>query len=350
MFYLYFVLISSLLLSLFDINKKKNSLGGVYFLLVLILIVFDGFKNYYLFSDQAGYEENLLFLDFSGRDNIGFQLLNRFFNHFSSSYTVLSTVIATFVLTVFSITFKKYSPNKWLSLFLFIVTNYIMAMLAIKQYIAMAICLLSIKYIFNRQQIKFIICVALAVSFHTSAAIFLPIYYLYGIDITRKKAILLAIFIVLFIIGFQLLIQYVLNFVGSSYAFYMDNYESESGGEATWNRAIFKLAILLVFIYSLGEKCVSDNLNHFVLCNMILSFMICAGGVGLFGIFRLREFYFLGDVLGIPIMLSNLKNQPLIKKIIIPFFCIAYVVLLFNSFVEMVNTNFAQGYRFIWER
>lgn len=334
-----------------SINSSKKNERVLYCFFCFLLIFLDAFKNYYLLSDQAGYEYNLLFLDFDeGRNNIGFQYLLTLVHYIYDDYVFLSLIVASIIIGLFASCFEKYSPHKWLSLFIFFITNYIMAMLAIRQYIAMAICAWSVKYILGKKQIPYLICIFLAFTFHSTAVIFLPVYYLSNWEYSKKNLYYLFGSLIVVIIGFQAIaFAFVSRFAGD-YAFYLMDYESTAEGFGSWNRALTKLFILLVFLYTLKGKAFNGTFNKFVFANMVMSFAICAGGVGLFGIFRLKEFYIFGDAIGIPVILSNLKNQNALKKILVVAAVIVYIALLLYSFRGVYETNFANGYKFIWEK
>jgi hypothetical protein len=224
-----------------------------------------------------------------------------------------------------------------------------MAMLAVRQYIAMAICVLSIKYIYQREQFKFLLLIFAAFMFHSTAAVALPIYYIYGISYTRRNRILLAVGAILSAFLFQAAVKIFLNKVATDYAFYVSDYEDNADGTASWERPLSKLFILGVYLYTLRGRVFNQGINLLVLINMILSFVICAGGVGLFGIFRLKEYFLLGDVIGIPLIIYYSRHKPVLTKIICILSVAVYIALLLYSFVGVYKQNFVYGYKFIWE-
>lgn len=61
-----------------------------------------------------------------------------------------------------------------------------------RQSIAMCICLFAYEFAKNRKIIGFIITVLLAASVHQTAIVFLPVYYIAGMDFNRKNIILSA--------------------------------------------------------------------------------------------------------------------------------------------------------------
>lgn len=328
---------------------QKNDNYAVYTLLVVLLILYNGLKKYSLFSDQLGYEYNLIHLDFSeGRNNIGYQLLNIVVHYIYNDYVFLSFIVSIFVFGTYSYFIKKLSPYPCFSLFIFFITNYIMAMLAVRQYISMAICISSIPFIFERKAMHYWICVIVAATFHSSALIFAPIYYLYGLEFTKRNILLISIGSIIVIFSFQILIKYIVGHVAGDYAFYLDDYESENG-LGSWDRAISKLFILFVFCVALKKHSIDKGINLFTLCNMLLSFVVCAGGVGLFGVFRLKEFFLLGDVLAIPLIFKYSYRHSFFKRGMIYIGTILYIYALVKSFWGVYETNFINGYKFFWE-
>ncbi len=111
-------------------------------------------------------------------------------------YAVFS-VLAVGLVALFS---YRYSPLPWLSMFAFLTLNYYyMSMNLLRQAIAGIICLYAYQFCKERKLVPFLLVVVLAASFHKTALILLPVYFLAQIALTK---ITLAVYGGLFFLGF----------------------------------------------------------------------------------------------------------------------------------------------------
>ena len=93
--------------------------------------------------------------------------------------------------------FKRYTPNLYLSLLLFYTLS-MGVMGSNRQLIALAICIYAVKFIIDKKPFVFLLLIFLAVLFHTTALIFV-IYYFLNRNI--KPVPFLSILVFAFIIG-----------------------------------------------------------------------------------------------------------------------------------------------------
>ena len=73
---------------------------------------------------------------------------------------------------------------------------------AIKQGIAIGFCVYSLKYVFRRKPINYLICILIAFMFHASALVFIPVYFFWSYErnVTEWKKILIIIVSILFVL------------------------------------------------------------------------------------------------------------------------------------------------------
>lgn len=82
---------------------------------------------------------------------------------------------------------KRFSKPVWLGVFLFFALGiYTDSFNILRQTIAMYICWLSIPFIVKRSFAKFLLITLLAFSFHKTALVFIPVYFLFNIKFTGK--------------------------------------------------------------------------------------------------------------------------------------------------------------------
>ena len=88
-------------------------------------------------------------------------------------------IIAIFQIGSLALVFRKYSPNFWLSFFMFVVsTDYLSWMHnGMRQFIAVAMILAGFPYLVDKQYFKMIMLILVASLFHGSALIMIPIIF-----------------------------------------------------------------------------------------------------------------------------------------------------------------------------
>lgn len=118
---------------------------------------------------------------------LGFIYLNKIISLFSGDPRFYLSVLNAFILTSLGVFIYKNSENICLSYFIFISLGYWGNSLnALRQFVAIAILLTSIKYIVDKKFLKFLILVLLATTIHTSAFSFIIIYPFSQIKLTKK--------------------------------------------------------------------------------------------------------------------------------------------------------------------
>lgn len=112
-----------------------------------------------------------------------------------SDYKHFFLLVAGFQMYCLVYTFRRYSPNFWLSIFLFVVsTDYLSWMQnGIRQFIAVCITFAAFDLMVKCKYIKFSIVVLLAAQIHGSAIIMLPLaYIMQGQALNRKTLLTIA--------------------------------------------------------------------------------------------------------------------------------------------------------------
>lgn len=110
-------------------------------------------------------------------------------------------ITAFFIAGAYFLALRKYSPNFVLGVLLFYTGSYFSANNITRQYIAIAISLFGIKYIIDNKPWNFFLCVLLALGFHASAVVVIPLYFLSKNKFTKNHIIaytVIGILVVLF--------------------------------------------------------------------------------------------------------------------------------------------------------
>lgn len=147
---------------------------------------------------------------FTHKFEFGYVILNRLLGMVFEGDRVLVLCVGILIFLPFFRWIRRESGNPAMSLLLFVALGfYTHAFLMYRQLCAMAILTLAYRFVRERKGIPFLLTVLLAMSFHRTAAIFLPVYFLYSIPADRR--LMAAAVIGSFVVG--LLGKPILNFL-----------------------------------------------------------------------------------------------------------------------------------------
>ncbi|HDX9579214.1 TPA: EpsG family protein [Bacillus pseudomycoides] len=161
---------------------------------------------------------------------------------------VFSAALITNVLIVFIL--YKYSRLIDLSLYVYITSGmYLTSMNGIRQYLAAAIIFAATKYIIDGNWKKYILIVLLASTFHQSALVLIPIYFLIRRKAWSSTTFILLFLAVLIVIGFNKFSEVFFAAIGDTqYGHYKDFHE---GGANILRVAVDAAPLILAY---LGRK------------------------------------------------------------------------------------------------
>jgi len=273
----YIIFLLVVLLLSWGITKNYCGYKMLYWiLLVLALILFEGLRDMSVGTDTGGYSRSFMYgrgwmgknYDFSNLkfllDEPLFALVNRVGLLFSSNYVglLITTALIHTICVMYSI--KENSMNVIASLFTFITLSfYLFGFAAIRQSIALCVYMLSFKYLYSRQFLKYCGVVIIAALCHKSVIVAIPVYFIANLQFSKKTIAIISLSGV--IIG--MLMPYLLE-IGSSvedrYAYYLKNVR---GGEMLM---LFAVCLAAFFIYA-RKNISEDNLTRYdVNLNMVI--------------------------------------------------------------------------------
>src|SRR5690625_3074218 len=141
---------------------------------------------------------------FSQKD-YGFGVLQMILKNYLSDdpqIMLFTTALITNVLIV--IVFYNYSRMIELSLYVYITGGlFLVSMNGIRQVLAAAITFTAIRYLINGNFVKYSLIILLASTFHQSALVLIPIYFLVRFRAWSRTTVLVIIFAVLAVLGFD---------------------------------------------------------------------------------------------------------------------------------------------------
>lgn len=185
------------------IKPNKILVFGV----MLVLILVSGLRSNIgdTFFYKHSYEMNSMTWDYiQSQKDIGFGILQMILKQYSNDpqVLILTTAIVTNLLIV--IILYKYSRLFELSIYVYITGGlFLVSMNGIRQCLAAAIAFTATKYIINGSWFKYTLVILFASTFHESALILIPIYFLVRYKAWSKATFILLLASVGIVIGFD---------------------------------------------------------------------------------------------------------------------------------------------------
>lgn len=342
MIYLINILFCFIFSLIYDLNKRNKILLLV---LIVVMSLLPAFRSIDVGTDTSNYVE--MFQQF-GSSNFyelfeyptekGYVLLNYFSSIFLSSFNSFFLLFYFLLFGNFIYFFSKNSNFLSLSLLVFLTLGFYLSSFNImRQMIAISVCLLSLRYVFNREFLKFTLMIILSSLFHTTALIFLLVYFVYKYSDQFKYILFSSLILIYFIFKFYMI--YVLEFFNMS-AGYSEFGENTGGGPTL----IFYMIMLVYFYYlgrSIEDKKYHFYLNLFILC-LCFIFLFFVFKVPLAGPMRLILYFSWSLCMLFPLSLKffKIKSQ---QNFVLFLYCIALILYFIQSVYFEVTPTYEFG-------
>ena len=332
-----FTIISAIFspLSFFSSKFKKKELIIV-LVLIFGIIFFDGLR-WEMGTDWTNYLNN--FQNIQIRWTPGFEFGFQYYTHLISLFTENYSVyfVITSFLFYFGVYYSSYkiSGNSFITFFLLFatITWYSGGM---RQMLACALFVISLKYIVNRNLKYFLIISFFGLSFHLTFIVLIPFYFLYGTSNRRYFFILSIIFITSFFL-YPIIEQFanVFNFFNPG----KDLTERFDGGLNTspifgFGRRIITL-IPIVYFYSIRKDIRENKKIRFFFHLSIFSLVIYYLGFNYIGMLASRlNIYFeiISTAIFLGLIQSKLENKR--NKVLLIFFCYFLAILHYSRLAD----------------
>ncbi len=266
----------------------------------------------------------------------GFQIL--FKTYISSKFYHFTTVIVAFDCFAIGYVFRKYSCNFALSVFLLITSGKITWMVnGVKQFLAACIILAFSKFLMEKKFIPFAIGVLIAMQFHTSAIVVLPVYFfVHGKPWNKKMLIMLAcsLLAITSVSTFTNILDSFLEAADYSSESYTNALNSGYGS----NILHFFIALVPAVIALIGKKTVEEKAPRYI--NVCINMSIVTACVFLIasftsGVFmgRMPIYFQMYSFIALPWLLDNVFDKKSAKTIkIVCIIC--YLVMYFMTYAN----------------
>ena len=187
---LYGMILFGILQRLFLPNKAGKRLYTVLSGTALALV---SSLRFMVSTDYYDYWESFLQTYFLGWEDFSIQRLekgylsvSRLLSSFTLGYNILFAAFAVLFTTVITCFVYRCSPNICVSFVAFVSFGFLYnSMCFLRQYTALIIMLFAFRYIEQQRFFRFVIFVLLASTFHTSALVMLPFYFILCIPINK---------------------------------------------------------------------------------------------------------------------------------------------------------------------
>ena len=235
--------------------KKFRQLGSRFtnnekiylFLTVFFMLFLASFRRYDIGNDTEAYHRFFSHMvagnySYDGRVEIGFRCLNILISKFTDNYTVFLLIVYTFLFSSLILFIKREVSNLKMFVCIFWLFGFITFVSPIRQTIALAIVLLSIKFIKDNRFFIFYFSCFVAATFHATAfvAIVFPFLYLLKPKKSKTYLILLATLIAVGTNAFSFIAT---KFLGEYYSRYLN---VQSGITAVIFNVSFSLVPILI--------------------------------------------------------------------------------------------------------
>ena len=308
-------IIFAIIIYILPIGYKRKNIYYCFITLVLISFI-HGLIDVYSVPDLSIYEDvyhevdeksvlDVLFEPGEGDGwdyERGFKLYQKFFSTFFSDFNIFLVINSFVMFGLYYKSFFRYSPYMYMSVLLLLLTPYNQSIFVLRQHLAIAVLTLTYPHIINRDFRKFFVVLFVAYLIHNSSLIFLPVYFLYGINNTRRYLIVMAMGSL--VASFLLItIVLILGSIFTRNTFFIENIER---GVAT--KAIIMGAVMLCYCYYLKERVLEPGINKLV---FTISFLGIIGNalVGEAGGGRIFLSFYVIMLFQIPITMYYIKNK-----------------------------------------
>lgn len=222
--------------------------------------------------------------------------------------------------------------NTGFAIFVYLIILYLPSFNILRQGFALSILMISFKYIEEKKIVKFILILALAMSFHYTAILFLPVYYILNKDIGKVKWIIILACVILVFINYNDLINLIIG-LGP----YFEKYSKyETQGFIKINKTFLILQIIMLMFIAVCNKALKqkDKFMHRMLSMYYISIILSFLGSLVSFAGRADLYFSISQIIFLPYMCKNLfkeKNKIVAYVVIIIYLLIFWYICYYYS-------------------
>lgn len=365
--YLYFIVFFLVVFAIHFADEYPHRSKQILFLSFMMLTLFvglsdmlGGYDRYIyasLFDDIAditrvggNYKDASIFTLYSSE--IGYIGCNIFISFITSNRYVFILLYTLIIYYLFYLSIKDYCVNYTFGMILFMSLMFFFTFTYLRQMVGVGFAWFAIRYVYKKELYKFIICVLVAASFHNSAIILFPLYFL-PIKRFSKRSIIIIMSLCLALGlsgGPSALFRLYGNVTDMQYR--TDSYaEQEIGFRYEY---IIEALVFLYFILKNYSLIPTTKKNIVLLntslgfCAILLLFVLSLNGG------RLGWYYLIGIISTLSLIAKNVKRDSSTNRVIfiicfLLFFRILYYWGFLLSPYKTFLTNGVRDYDPVYE-
>ncbi|MEK3991741.1 EpsG family protein [Robertmurraya sp. FSL R5-0851] len=179
--------------------------------------------------------------------DFGFGILQMLLKNYSTDPQTLIFVTALITNILIVLTLSKYSGLFELSTYAYITGGlFLVSMNGIRQVLAAAIIFTATRFIISGNWIMYFLVVLIAATFHQSALILLPIYFLVRYKAWSRATIILLFFSVIIVVGFDLFSSLLFSAIEDTQYGHYSNFDE--GGANVIRVAVYAAPLVIAFL------------------------------------------------------------------------------------------------------
>lgn len=239
------------------------------------------------------------------------------------SNTVFLFLVAAIIYIPVFISIYRYSKVPIVSIFAYFGFGMFTYSLGLfRQFISISIALYGVKYVEKREFWKFVIIVIIAMFFHTTALVVLPVYFLNKMHSKKLSLMLMPLELICLFMGRKIIL--ILISIFPKYVGYLGSKYDTSSGTYLMLILINIIYFLAVYLYSCGCKITPFYINTLFLASL---FQALGYSMGIFG--RITPYYYIYLLFLLPELIYCFeKNSRLIIGLVL---IIALLLLTINN-------------------
>lgn len=264
----------------------------------------------------------------------GFNFINNFLYLFTEDSWILFAFVGLITNVLFMAAIYQQSEDIPFSILLYFLMSYYFASLnQIRQMLAMAIFVYSLKYIYARRWKAYMAWVLLAISIHYSSVIYLPVYFIYGKEKSSKQTIAILAGCIAGLPVIKTILVGVVTY--TSYGWYLSSVFAQNNFYLLGflvNSFYLLLHILYLKRNELAKK--KDTISSFMSNMTLLSTIVLLLSAVIPQITRVADGLSVIQIFSIPRMISREKNRIVRGLYILSFLSVCTGKFLYDTFIN----------------
>lgn len=328
------IFIVTLFFTIPDINKRYPFWFFTFLFLFLFLALrYDYGPDYMEYSRIHFAIQNGL--SSWGQNDLLYKYLNLIVSNFYLLIVLLSLV---YIFTIYKLIRKNLRVNQYWFSFLILLINpylFLIHLSSLRQTLAICLVVLSINFAIKRNIIRFFVIILIAIGFHASAVIMLPVYFILNEKKLEKKTIIVifaGLFVLLFTPIFNIIAYKVLEYLPSHYLLYFEQ------GLRNSLRATLISSVFFFFIILNINKLNTKNIVYGKLS--LISSVIALLAYKVSMITRFGMYFDIFLIISIPQLFETIEKK-IYRQLIFALIIFIYILRYYSFFT---NPNWSAAY------